>query len=46
MLWVLNLSDGRHSLMDIAERSRLPFDAIRESVEVLEKHGLLREQAA
>ncbi len=46
MLWVLNLSDGHHSLMDIAERSRLPFDTIRESVEILEKHGLLREQAA
>ena len=26
-LWVLNLSDGEHSLLDIAERSGLPFAA-------------------
>ena len=25
MLWVLNLADGRHSLLDIAERSGLAF---------------------
>jgi hypothetical protein len=28
-LWVLNLSDGEHSLLDIAERSGLPFAAQR-----------------
>ena len=28
MLWVLNLSDGEHSLVQIAERARLPFGAI------------------
>src|SRR5262249_2766732 len=28
-LWVLNLSDGEHSLLDIAERSRLPFSTVR-----------------
>ena len=27
-LWVLNFSDGEHSLLDIAERSGLPFSAI------------------
>ena len=26
MLWVLNLSDGRHSLLDIAERAGLQFE--------------------
>jgi len=25
MLWVLNLSDGKHSLLEIAEKSGLPF---------------------
>src|SRR5262249_58523443 len=30
-LWTLNLSDGKHSLLDIAERSGLPFQCIRES---------------
>lgn len=29
LLWVLNLSDGRHSLLDVAERSGLPFTTIR-----------------
>ena len=24
-LWILNLADGRHSLLDIAERAKLPF---------------------
>ena len=26
-LWVLNLSDGEHSLLDIAERSGIPFSS-------------------
>jgi aminopeptidase-like protein len=41
MLWVLNLSDGRHSLLDIAERADLPFDAIAAVASVLERHELL-----
>ena len=40
-LWVLNLSDGSHSLLDIAERSGLPFSAIRDAADVLTKAGLL-----
>jgi aminopeptidase-like protein len=40
-LWVLNLSDGEHSLLDIAERSGLPFPAIGEAAEVLRLNGLL-----
>ncbi len=34
-LWVLNLSDGEHSLLDIAERSGIPFSAISEAAELL-----------
>jgi aminopeptidase-like protein len=41
MLWVLNLSDGRHSLLAIAERAGLPFAEIRQSADVLAAHGLL-----
>jgi aminopeptidase-like protein len=41
MLWVLNLSDGRHSLLDIAERAELPFDAIAAVASLLERHELL-----
>jgi aminopeptidase-like protein len=40
-LWVLNLSDGRHSLLDIAERSQLPFSSIRDAAELLRESGLL-----
>jgi aminopeptidase-like protein len=40
-LWVLNLSDGSHSLLDIAERSGLPFSAIRDAAGVLTEAGLL-----
>lgn len=41
MLWTLNLSDGRHSLLDIAERASLTFDVIASAAAVLEGHGLL-----
>ena len=40
-LWVLNLSDGEHSLLDIAERSGIPFSAISDAAELLCKNGLL-----
>jgi aminopeptidase-like protein len=43
MLWALNLGDGGHSLLDIAERSGLPFAVIRKSADVLREHGLLAE---
>ena len=40
-LWVLNLSDGEHSLLDIAERSHIPFSSICAAAEVLCERGLL-----
>jgi aminopeptidase-like protein len=40
-LWVLNLSEGEHSLLDIAERSGLPFTAISDAAELLRQSGLL-----
>jgi len=43
MLWVLNLSDGNHSLLDIADRSNISFDSICEAAEALQQKGLLRE---
>jgi aminopeptidase-like protein len=39
---VLNLSDGSHSLLDITERSRLPFEIIRRAATILHEHALLR----
>jgi aminopeptidase-like protein len=40
-LWVLNFSDGQHTLLDIAERSGLPFSAVRDAAEGLRNNGLL-----
>lgn len=40
-LWVLNLSDGHHSLLDIAERSDLPFELLHDAAELLLRNGLL-----
>jgi len=44
-LWVLNLSDGAHPLLDIATRSGLEFRLIKEAADMLLAHGLLREQS-
>jgi aminopeptidase-like protein len=41
-LWVLNLSDGRHGLLEIAERSGLAFEAITGAADELARHGLLK----
>lgn len=41
ILWVLNLSDGTHSLLDIAERSGLPFADIAAATAALRASGLL-----
>ncbi len=41
MLWVLNLSDGDHSLLDIAERAGIDFDVIADAAENLTQHALL-----
>jgi aminopeptidase-like protein len=44
MLWTLNLSDGGHSLLDIAQRSGLSFAAIHHAAQLLSEHGLLQQQ--
>jgi aminopeptidase-like protein len=45
LLWVLNQSDGSHSLLDIAERSGLAFEVIEEAATALEAAGLLVDGA-
>ena len=42
MLWVLNLSDGKHSLLDISEKSNLEISLIKKIVDILLKHNLLK----
>lgn len=41
LLWVLNLADGKHSLLSMAERSGLPFSQIAAAAAMLSEHGLL-----
>lgn len=42
-LWVLNLSDGNHSLWDIADRSGLDFQVIENAAEALIQGRLLKK---
>lgn len=42
LLWVLNLSDGRYSLLDIAERSKMKYEEIHRAATVLAEHDLLK----
>jgi aminopeptidase-like protein len=41
MLWTLNLSDGAHSLLDIADEAGLDFEFIRRTADELLDAGLL-----
>ncbi|MFW6691126.1 DUF4910 domain-containing protein [Streptomyces sp. MAR4 CNX-425] len=43
MLWVLNLADGGHSLLDVAERAGLPFATVAAAAAALADAGLVRE---
>lgn len=42
LLWVLNQSDGRHSLLDIAERSGVAFDQLVLAAETASQADLIR----
>ena len=44
-LWVLNLSDGTNSLLDIAERSGIKFSKIYDAAQLLEQSELLSKGA-
>jgi len=43
LLWVLNLSDGEHALLDIARRSGFKFGVILKAAKMLVQCDLLRE---
>ena len=42
LLWVLSMSDGRHSLLEIADRAAMPFATIRRAADALESAALLK----
>lgn len=44
MLWLLNYADGKHTLLDIAEKSGYAFPLIVEVAQTLEAHGLLERK--
>jgi aminopeptidase-like protein len=46
MLWVLNQSDGTQTLLDIADRSGLPYASILGAAQRLQQAELLRESPA
>jgi aminopeptidase-like protein len=41
LLWMLNMSDGEHSVLDIAQRANVPFAILNDAAQILEKGGLL-----
>jgi aminopeptidase-like protein len=43
ILWVLNLADGEHSLLAMAQRSGMAFNVINKAAKALLKHDLLKE---
>jgi len=43
LLWVLNLANGAHTLLDIADRAELRFVVVKQAAELLEAYALLRE---
>jgi aminopeptidase-like protein len=43
MLWILNFSDGNHTLLDIAEKSGLEFGLIKKTADTLLQFNLLKE---
>jgi aminopeptidase-like protein len=45
LLWVLNMSDGSHTLLDIAERAGIAFGTLKKAADALLACGLLREAA-
>jgi aminopeptidase-like protein len=42
LLWMLNMSDGEHSVLDVAERANIPFAILNDAARILEKGGLLQ----
>ena len=46
LLWVLNLSDGGHDLLSIAERAAMPFEKVHAAAVALEQAGLLQRLEA
>jgi aminopeptidase-like protein len=44
LLWVMSCGDGRHTLLDVAQRSGLPFAVVAEAARALEDVQLVRRE--
>jgi len=44
MLWALNLADGEHSVLDMAERAGIPFGIMADTCKILEDADLIRRR--
>jgi aminopeptidase-like protein len=42
LLWVMSCADGVQTLLDVAERAKLPYAVVEEATRALESHGLVR----
>jgi len=45
LLWVMNLADGEHTTLDVAEQADLPFPIVAEAAAALERADLVRAEA-
>ena len=43
-LWVMNLADGHHTTLDVAQRAGLPVAVVNEAATALEQADLLRRE--
>lgn len=43
LLWILNLTDGHHTLLDIAKKANMKFETIHRASGRLQECGLLKE---
>jgi aminopeptidase-like protein len=43
ILWLLNLSDGKHTLSEISKRSKIPQDELMKYAEILIEQNLLKK---
>jgi len=46
VLWLMNLSDGKNDLLDIAKKSGIPFALLHQTALKLEQAGLVRRAAS
>ncbi len=44
LLWILNLSDGNHSLLSISAKSKIEYPILKKAADLLVEHNLLKQE--